>query len=202
MTQVPAYCAQCGDLFPSGIALRRTGRADLSGNRVQCPNCRGMAEVASGTFSEGNDELRLIDGPPLTKMMLARLKDIAERAQKEIPTAELLLAEVAGVSPELAARLGRHGLSALALLAVLITLLQCVSFNVTIDVNRLIDQAWGEGRGEAPEPLQQPAFPAGSSLSERSTLAATQPTAPSRQVRRLLERQARKRGIRGGSELA
>lgn len=205
MAGPPAICGNphCAYVFEFQNMFGGPGgsRISLKGNSTRCPKCGSAAAIGDGEYQYSGGTLTLLDGPPLTRAMLERLSDIALAAKRQSIEVEQLLAEVADVSPELANTLRSRGLPLFVAVLVLIWLFKSFTLNITVDVNRLIDQALEYSAGkeftdEIDPPLpDQPAEPSAPSPSRW----ADQQLAPmSRQVRRQLERQARKQQEQSG----
>ncbi|AMK16919.1 MULTISPECIES: hypothetical protein [Sphingobium] len=195
MAKVPAHCGHCGLQFYSENFIGGSGASGitLKGNRTNCPRCGGWANLADGIFNLHDDQLELVDGPPLTRAMMAQLRLIAEKAKLKAADAEELLAEVAEVSPELAEKIRGRGLPYFVIVLLIIWLIKSVNLNVTVDLNRLIDQAVGAEQSEKPDQLFDIPLPNQPELSPSGSLVYETEIAPlSRQVRRQLERQAHK----------
>jgi ribosomal protein S27AE len=204
MARVPAFCPHCGHAFSfeGFIGGTGAGAVRLEGNKTICPQCGEMANIVDGTFSLNNDEVDLIEGPPLTHALILQLQKIVQSSKDKHPGAEEILAEVAEISPELAARIRKRGLPALAIILLLIWLIKSVSLNIDIDLNRLIDQAQGVAEHDSSRDVLDtplPIEPTAPSEHPRSILAETQGGQMSRQVRRQLERRARKLSGKSGS---
>lgn len=207
MAGPPAKCLNpaCQHVFVMSGFFGGPGTAaniHLQGNVTNCPRCGSPAAMGDGVYEYSGGELRLVNGPPLTRAMVAKLAEITQAAKAKRIEAEELLAEVADVSPELAQKLRSHGFGYFAIMLLLIWLLKSVSLEIKIDLNELIDQAREVSSEvddpsilDAPLPYTQPA-PREPSYS----IAADHSEAPvSRQVRRQLERQAKKAAKSGGS---
>ncbi len=196
MAKVPAYCEHCGTTFYVENFIGGSGatRLTLTGNRTNCPRCGNTAKFVDGVFNLKNDELHLIDGPPLTQAMMASLQGIVEKAKNETLTADELISEVAGVSPELAEKIRKKGLGPFVIVLLLIWLLHSCQLNLTVDLNELMDQAQGvEQTEDADDFLNTPLPENIKAETPKPTFAATEKSTPSRQVRRQMERQAKKR---------
>lgn len=198
MQGLPARCLnpRCGFVFDaSGLFGGTNSRIRLVDVQTNCPKCGASADMGAGSYSLQNDRLTLIDGPSLTRQMLNQLSVIANAAKSGISDTEHLLTEVAGVSPELAEKLKRHGLPYFVIILLLFWLCKSVTINVDVDLNKLIDQARGIASDstdpsvlDAPSPLED----LKRSPGQQSEWAAQQSGPMSRQVRRQLERRAKK----------
>lgn len=201
MAEIPAHCRHCGAVFYiDNFIGGPSGGVRLSGITTPCRICGRAANIADGTFNLLDNALYLIDGPPLTRLMIERLKGIAEAAKEKAADAEALLAEIADVNPDLAEALRKRGLPYFVITLILIWLFKSVTLNVTVDLNRLIDHAEAAATSSGPAQLLDAPVPSatpGPNELEHSTLVGTQGGPVSRQLRRQLERQARKPTGRG-----
>lgn len=208
MAGPPVKClnSNCQHVFEMASLFGGTGTATnimIIGNMTNCPRCGSEAAIGDGVYEYSDGQLRLTNGPPLTKDMIGKLTEIAQSAKTKPIETEELLAEVADVNPELAHKLRERGLGYFAIILLLIWLLKSVSLNITVDLNELIDQAQGTAsEGDNPSVLSAPLPHPEAGPNERPhSIAAAQETAPvSRQVRRQLERQSRKAN-KGGDRL-
>lgn len=122
----------------AGIAM-----VQFTDSKTNCPKCGGPAQIGDGTYRLEDEALTLVAGPPMTWDMIAALKGVVDEAKKHSSTTDDILASIADISPELAATLkSKFALPAFALILLLIWLIKSVELNVTVDLNRLIDQAW------------------------------------------------------------
>ncbi len=193
MAKIPAHCTCCGLQFFSDSFIGGTGARNITlrGNKTTCPRCGGRANFVDGIFDLQDDRLHLVDGPPLTHAMMARLQQVIDKAKGQIGESERLLAEVAEVSPELAAEIRKRGLPYFVILLVLIWLIKSVSLNITVDLNRLIDQAANIEQQIQPNDVLESPFPQAEKVGTLQKMPG-QTTALSRQVRRQMERRSGK----------
>ncbi len=90
---------------------------------MTCPNCGGMANLVSGTFSEHGNGLEIVSAPVLTHLILNRLKDVAERAKAGTISPQEALEEARAISPRLANVMSLFIAAGLPILAVFISLI-------------------------------------------------------------------------------
>lgn len=128
MALIPAYCFKCQIAFESnGISISNSRNITISGGGTNCPNCGGFAPWASGTFSERGRGLEVISGPPLTHLIVATFRDIAERAESGKISKKQALSEAKKAAPELAPifeKFSDRRISIAALLLTIIAMLQ------------------------------------------------------------------------------
>lgn len=197
MSGLPAKCrnSSCGYLFDTYRVIGGVNaNVRISGMGTNCPKCGSMADIGDGTYQVELDQLTLINGPTLTRQMIEQLTRIAKTAKAGVTDAEALLAEVAEVSPELAAKLRSRGLPLFLIILTLVWLIKSVTINVTVDLNRLIDQAIGISAESSDPKLLESDPPTNQQPTGRSpsTWADQQSLPMSRQVRRQLERRSKK----------
>lgn len=125
MPTVPGYCSHCDLVFEGvgGIQIENSTNVRITNCRMSCPQCGRPAKLAEGTFNVRGDKFELLSGPPLTADILARLYDIAKRAQSSKITEKEAIREAKELNPVLGTLLERFltlGLSALGTLLALI----------------------------------------------------------------------------------
>jgi hypothetical protein len=55
---IPAFCATCDTIFPSGFALSNSKNSKMRGNTTgPCPNCGSMGRILDGTYDVLGQEL-------------------------------------------------------------------------------------------------------------------------------------------------
>lgn len=113
MASIPGYCPHCGCIFDGtgGIHVENATSVTVSGSRMTCPNCGRMANLVEGTFNERGRGLELVSGPPLTRVILDRLQELARRVEADQITPEQIIEEAEAVAPEVAQVLRRVPLS-------------------------------------------------------------------------------------------
>lgn len=205
MQGVPAYCSYCGHVFlaPNLVGGAVGSQFVIKNSATFCERCKHPASIADGYYRMSQTGLVLVNGPTITRHIVDRLAAIANRAREQAKkgtiSAEEFLTEISDVSPELAEKLkAKHSLPVVVLVLVLIWLIKGVNLNITVDVNRLIDQAVEETQHRPvdtilekainsrsrPEPIRQDQYSFG--------IAATG-ARPNRKTRRKSASQARKK---------
>ncbi|WP_163270462.1 hypothetical protein [Chelativorans alearense] len=103
MASIPGYCPYCGFIFDGsgGIHIENSLNVTVTGSRMTCPNCGQMAFLVDGTFSERGRGLELVSGPPLTRMILDQLQEIARKAQAQEITPEEVIQQAETIDPQL-----------------------------------------------------------------------------------------------------
>lgn len=141
----PAFCMNCNIIFEvAAFGFNGPGAATihLSSNLATCPQCGGFAKVGDGTYTYQHGQMNLKSGPPFTRAMVDAIAAIAQRAKRDSLSTEEIIREVAGVSPELADKLkSRLSLPSVVLILILFWIVKGVSLNISLDANRLWDQA-------------------------------------------------------------
>lgn len=102
MPQLPAFCDNCGTVFPSGFAISGGGSVTLIGNRSgPCPVCGSMGSVPDGLFSAAGDVIRLLAGPQKTVEQLQRLASVIAEARKTVSEPNKAAETIKREAPEL-----------------------------------------------------------------------------------------------------
>ncbi len=147
MVKVPAFCENCGAIFPSDYELR--GEVNLSGNLQGCPVCGHFAHLPDGVFRFTEDTITLLTGPDRTVEELKILKGLLERLQEEKPDRETVVEALKRDAPQLSkltdllpqSRSELYGFLAVVLAAIGIVLGQnCQPADVSINVEQVITQ--------------------------------------------------------------
>lgn len=138
---VPAFCENCGAVFPSGLFVQGVG-VTLSHNATSCPGCGQMAWLIDGEFTIIGNTLEILSAPALTVEILRRIVSSQVQARQSHQEPPDLASQLAEVDPEAAARLKELGVPSHLLVFILIVaiLLKSCGLTTTVDVNRLIDQ--------------------------------------------------------------
>ena len=213
MSEVVAECTnhRCGAVFntPNLFGITGGGSITIRDCGTNCPRCGSFARIFNGTFggdAAGKPVFR--SGPPETAAIVAALRKVLADAQAgEAP--EDIIQELDTISPRLGEAAKRlvatRGLQILVAL-LLSFLASCeVRTNINVDVkldatsviNRLIDTFWGA----SVQPHRDDSTTSKSTTDEPQSTGtvgtAPQPapeeiSRPSRQQRRLQERQSKK----------
>lgn len=134
-------CRVCGLEFGMTGLIGGSANIVMKGNSTTCLKCGALADILDGTYKMRDSRIEEISGPALTIEIARRLGVIVDKAKRQPDLlASELVAEIADVSPELAAKIAKRGWGIWALLLLLIWLIKSVELNVSLDVNRLIDQ--------------------------------------------------------------
>ena len=152
---VVCKCQSCGFEFIQSQLFGGSAKVTITGSGTNCIKCGGFAAILDGTYTIQNSTLLAVEGPDITVQVALRLGAIWEKVKEDadISVSEIL-SEIAGVSPELAAKIGKKGFGVFGILMLLFWLIKSVQLNLTLDINKLIDQAQGYEQNQ--EMLQQP----------------------------------------------
>lgn len=102
MPQLPAFCDNCGAVFPSGFAISGGGSATFIGNKSgPCPSCGGMGSVPDGVFSAAGNVIRLFAGPQKTIEQLQRLASVISEARNTVSEPNKAVEKIKREAPEL-----------------------------------------------------------------------------------------------------
>lgn len=144
---IPASCPNCGAIFKSRLISvgGNVTNLTLSGNMESCPYCGSMAHTAEGVFDITDNILSVISSPQITKQMLQKFSAIVENAYNNKIDINTLINEANEINPELGNLIEKktaNGLFKSSFLLLMIFLLNScsVDVNVSLDINKLIEQ--------------------------------------------------------------
>lgn len=88
---IPAFCDDCGTIFPSGFVADRAFTTTLVNNKSgPCPKCGGWGHLPDGTFNFIDNTIEILTGTERSVSELQRLQKILNDAQaKSIETNEV-----------------------------------------------------------------------------------------------------------------
>ena len=142
---IPAYCPNCGAVFPSRSISGNFSNLTLRGNKESCPFCGEMADTAEGVFDIAGDFISIISAPHITKQMISDLSVAVKKAYKEKITQEKLAEEIGKIDPSFGNAIGKvRGGYFIAALLIILAIIRSCSVDVSIDANQLIDQLTGK----------------------------------------------------------
>ncbi|MGG0176442.1 SEC-C metal-binding domain-containing protein [Gottfriedia acidiceleris] len=101
MNQVPAFCDNCGNIFPSGIAFENSMGITMIGNKSQCPKCGFMARIPDGVFNFYNNAIEVLQATETTIKDLQKFFTIIQTANKEESTSQEVKQEIENEVPKL-----------------------------------------------------------------------------------------------------
>lgn len=199
MPGLPFKCGKCGHAFASRLIIVEGGLFNTFGAfEEDCPiiGCGGIASNVPGTYSNVGQSWRVDQGNAEAADLVHRVNELIAKAKASAITAEEILTEIAGISPELAQKVRSRGLPIFAIVLLLIWLIKGVNFDIKVDLNRLIDQAIEISTGADPErlkdaspPSTEPGEPTG---PERPTWAEIAEAPLSRRARRRIRGRSKK----------
>lgn len=145
-------CRNCGSEFSIGGLIGGSVNVVMQGCGTACRACGGAADILDGTYTIRDNLLMGLSGPKVTLEVARRLGAIVEKARDNASfNATDVIAEIADVSPELADKIKNRGLGIWALLLLLIWLIKSVELNITLDLNKLIEQTQGHDQNHVPD---------------------------------------------------
>jgi hypothetical protein len=80
MIHVPAFCDNCGNVFPSGMVFENVIGVTMSGNKSQCPRCGFLARIPDGVFNFYQNAIEVLNAPETTKRDLQIFRQIIQNA--------------------------------------------------------------------------------------------------------------------------
>jgi uncharacterized protein YecA (UPF0149 family) len=79
MPYLPAFCDECGLIFPGMYMPQGTGMRS-TGNISGCPRCGAMAHVLEGFMNIAGNTIQILQGTNKTATQLARLQEVLRTA--------------------------------------------------------------------------------------------------------------------------
>lgn len=102
MPRVPAFCNNCGSVFPSGFSVSDEGTLTVVGCKSgPCPRCESMGSVPDGVFRAAGDIIRLLAGPQKTIEQLQALASIISEARNTVSEPHKAVDRIKREAPEL-----------------------------------------------------------------------------------------------------
>ena len=82
--RIPAFCDNCGAVFPSGFSVSDSTNVSFSGSKSgPCPVCASMGHVPDGVFNVIGDSLQILSAPQRSVAELSLLSQIAMDARSK-----------------------------------------------------------------------------------------------------------------------
>ena len=151
-------CIKCNIAFD--IDFGYDGMLQMQNCGTTCPKCGGEADIVDGAYHHKDGELIGVTGSFLGAELAERLKGVIKKAKQKKSDSIELLADIADVSPGLAEKLkSKVNFPSLVMILILIWLIKSVELNVTVDVNKLIDQAAGAVGEKSEEDIDFDRYP-------------------------------------------
>ena len=101
MGHVPAFCDNCGNIFPSGFVFEGALNVTMKGNKSQCPRCNYLARVPDGVFSFYKEGIQILEATEETIQDLKKFYKIIEVATKVESTPQEVQQEIETKVPKL-----------------------------------------------------------------------------------------------------
>ncbi|WLR56509.1 SEC-C metal-binding domain-containing protein [Mesobacillus subterraneus] len=101
MVNVPAFCDNCTNIFPSGFVFENCVGVTMSGCTSQCPRCGYSARVPDGVFNFYNSAIEVLEATPETIRDLKKLFVIVDKASRENIPPEEVHKEIEEEAPKL-----------------------------------------------------------------------------------------------------
>ncbi|MRX52361.1 hypothetical protein GJU41_00125 [Bacillus idriensis] len=126
MVHVPAFCDNCGNIFPSGMVFQGASfNVTLTRSKSRCPSCKQWARIPEGVFNFYNNAIEVLQGTEETVKDLQKLymiiqnaskletlpQDVKQEIQKEVPKLSFLARYLPKNAKELSAYL--YGIGAI-----------------------------------------------------------------------------------------
>lgn len=124
---IPLVRCPNGHIFQSAFSPPPGARGTftLSGNRETCPYCGAWSQTPNGVFKFGDEVLRAIKQPGVSREAVATFRDLTKAVQEGSTSAEMASEQLTGVSPTFATLL-RIANENPAILVILFGLLQTI----------------------------------------------------------------------------
>ena len=143
MTRVPAYCENCGAIFPAPVGLGAGSKIILKNVVTNCPFCGSLAQL-DGEFEGAGNAIRIIRSKNITPQNLKAFAALLRDAYQKKTSVEETKQQAAKIDPALGEAIESISKSKSVWTASLIVLMFALSrcnfdVNVSLDVNRLLN---------------------------------------------------------------
>lgn len=102
MSQVPAFCSNCGLVFPSRVlSISNSRNITIGDSKEPCINCGSVARVPDGVYNFIGETIELLSGPERTVQELNRLAEILSLSKEKNSTYEEVMEEVKEEVPQM-----------------------------------------------------------------------------------------------------
>ncbi|MFD6206742.1 SEC-C metal-binding domain-containing protein [Peribacillus sp. NPDC060253] len=101
MVQVPAFCDNCDNIFPSGMDFESTINVTMTGNKARCPKCKHWARIPDGVFNFYSNAIEVLQATETTVKDLQKFYTIIQNASKEDATPQAVKEEIEKEVPKL-----------------------------------------------------------------------------------------------------
>lgn len=142
MVSFPAYCTNCGLLFPSGIVATNVKNLTLRGNKSACPRCGYAAEVVDGVFNVAGDLIEITQASSFTIEVLRKFQGLISHPITSAEDVEAVAQSAEEIHPGLGNVVRKANATGvwLFLITAVLALSKILTVNINLDVNELIDQ--------------------------------------------------------------
>jgi|SRR5690625_3825784 len=148
MTNIPAFCDNCGNVFPSGLVIQNVLNITLQNNKSQCPKCHQMASVPDGIFNFYSDAIEILEASEQTVYELQKFFRILQQAtenetnlqnkiKKEVPKLSFLAKFIPNDVKELAVYLTAIG-TLIGIFTEKVQINTHIEINPHIEINQMI----------------------------------------------------------------
>ena len=162
MPRVPAYCPNCGAVFPGPVGLGPGARVILQNVITNCPFCGSNAEM-EGEFRGTENAIQVIRSSVITPDALRAFAEILKDAFQKRATVEETRQRAAAIDPALGEAIekisGSTALWRASLIVLLLALSRCnFDVKVSVDVNDVLHQMMSRQPAEIVQqvPLPKP----------------------------------------------
>ena len=101
MPNPPAFCDNCGAIFPSEIGGENSTNITYINCSSPCPYCGGKGSIPDGVYNFTGDVIRLLSGPQKTVEQLQRLAKIITAARESSEEPSQTFEKIKREAPEL-----------------------------------------------------------------------------------------------------
>ncbi|WP_308015736.1 SEC-C metal-binding domain-containing protein [Priestia aryabhattai] len=106
MSQVPAFCTECGLIFPSRqLSISNSRNITIENCTEECISCGSIAKVPDGVYNFIGETIELLSGPERTVEELNRLAEILRVSKRNNSSYEQVMDEVQREVPQVASLL-------------------------------------------------------------------------------------------------
>ncbi len=142
MARVPAYCPNCGAIFPAPIELGAGASIVLQNCVTNCPFCGGTAQL-DGEFQGAEDAIRVIRSRFITREALKAFAVVLRDAYEKHTSIEETKKRAAAIDPALGEAIDKISASrnvwAASLLVLMFALSHCnFDVKVSLDMNEFL----------------------------------------------------------------
>lgn len=198
MSQVPAFCSNCGSIFPSKLlSFVNSTNITIKGCEEPCINCGSIAKVPDGVYNFIGETIELLSGSESTVQQLNRLAEILNSFKDRDSTYEEVMEEVEQETPQMSSLLEKilpktkdHLYGFISIIIGIISLLnamstddQKVEYKQHVEVNQVVNYIYENNKSVETPVNDKPAthnFPPGNMKTdyERKRPRVSKPIKP------------------------